>query len=99
MCLTCVFAGLFAGTASEHNQLPRLLVVLCWYKLHQHIPPLVWTDVDGGKGLGSCAEHTSFGVHRSLGAAHMVGVLPYEPSLARALVAHERAVRRGPDPV
>ena len=26
-------------------------------------------------------------------------VLPYEPSLARALVAHERAVRRGPDPV
>jgi hypothetical protein len=25
--------------------------------------------------------------------------LPYEPSLARALVAHERAVRRGPDPV
>ena len=26
-------------------------------------------------------------------------ILPYEPSLARALVAHERAVRRGPDPV
>ena len=25
--------------------------------------------------------------------------MPYEPSLARALVAHERAVRRGPDPV
>jgi asparagine synthetase B (glutamine-hydrolysing) len=25
--------------------------------------------------------------------------LPYEPSLARALGAHERAVRRGPDPV
>jgi hypothetical protein len=24
---------------------------------------------------------------------------PYEPSLARAPVAHERAVRRGPDPV
>jgi hypothetical protein len=27
------------------------------------------------------------------------GCLPCEPSLARALVAHERAVRRGPDPV
>ena len=26
-------------------------------------------------------------------------IMPYEPSLARALVAHERAVRRGPDPV
>jgi hypothetical protein len=26
-------------------------------------------------------------------------ITPYEPSLARALVAHERAVRRGPDPV
>jgi hypothetical protein len=25
--------------------------------------------------------------------------MPYEPSLARALVAHERAVRRGPNPV
>jgi hypothetical protein len=25
--------------------------------------------------------------------------MPYEPSLARALAAHERAVRRGPDPV
>jgi hypothetical protein len=25
--------------------------------------------------------------------------MPYEPSLARALVAHERAVRRDPDPV
>jgi hypothetical protein len=25
--------------------------------------------------------------------------MPYEPCLARALVAHERAVRRGPDPV
>jgi hypothetical protein len=26
-------------------------------------------------------------------------LLPYEPSLARALGVHERAVRRGPDPV
>jgi hypothetical protein len=26
-------------------------------------------------------------------------VTPYEPSLAQALGAHERAVRRGPDPV
>jgi hypothetical protein len=25
--------------------------------------------------------------------------MPYEPSLARAPVAHERAVRHGPDPV
>jgi hypothetical protein len=25
--------------------------------------------------------------------------MPYEPSLARAHVVHERAVRRGPDPV
>jgi hypothetical protein len=25
--------------------------------------------------------------------------MPYEPSLARAPVAHDRAVRRGPDPV
>jgi hypothetical protein len=24
--------------------------------------------------------------------------MPYEPSLARALAAHEMAVRRGPDP-
>jgi hypothetical protein len=26
-------------------------------------------------------------------------IMPYEPSLARALVAHERVVRRAPDPV
>ena len=30
---------------------------------------------------------------------HLPPLLPYEPSLAQALGAHERAVRRGPDPV
>jgi hypothetical protein len=40
----------------------------------------------------------------SAATAHVGGMLcgtelPYEPCLARAPVAHERAVRRGPDPV
>jgi hypothetical protein len=64
----------------------------------------------GGKGVSELGLHQPTWSLHALGQMPPTGlsnqgctpflyVMPYEPSLARAPVAHERAVRRGPDPV
>jgi hypothetical protein len=48
---------------------------------------------------GGCMQGGVCPASASTREQHALHALPYEPSLARALGAHERAVRRGPDPV